>query len=211
MFNVELKGLPELMKRIDPNKAKSAAKSSLERAKSAAKSEATRLAQKYWNISKRNLEYKASGAERIKVSGRVNDDLTATLTFYSGGISLAYFGAKEFRLTVTQSKATAKRMGQAYRKGSREMVGVKVQIQKGKTTTLRQFMTTVKYGKDKSGSHAGVFRRAGKDRLPIYESQSVGITTMISQPKIINPLRTFIADTFEKRMVHELTRRGVIN
>lgn len=210
MISIRLDGVKELMDRLDPVKVQSAARAALERTKASSKSESVRLITSVWNIKKRDLETKASGGERIKVSGSVGSDLTATLTFYAGGISLVYFGAKEFRLTVARSKQTAKRMGQTYTKGSKTLLGIRVQpLRGGKVDMLRQFIGKVKYGKDKSGVHIGVFRRLGKARLPIIESQTVGVTTMIRQPKVMQPLQQFITDTFNKRLVHELQRRGL--
>lgn len=209
MVTVEIKGINELMQRLDPRKVQSAARAALERTKTSAKAEAVRQIRQVWNIKKKDLEQKASGAERIKVSGRVGEDLTATLTFYSGGISLAYFGAREFKISARARKAMAAKRGQPYRSGQR--TAVRVQVMKGKTTTLTQFFGKVKFGKDKSGTHRGVFRRTGKGRLPIIESQSVGVATMVNQPRVMKPLQQFIADTFNKRITHELKQRKVID
>jgi hypothetical protein len=220
MFKVELKGIDDLMKRLDGRLVTSASKSALERTKTSAKSEAIRLITQRWNISKRNLEYKSSGSERIAVSGRVNDDLSATITFYSGGISLAYFGAKEYRMAggslrvISRSKSVT--AGMRSQKKARDLIRVKVQILKGKPTTLRQFFAGVKYGKS-NGVHIGVFRpdpaggryQTGSRRM--IESQAPGVGTMVKHPQIMTPLKSFIYDTFEKRMTHELKRRGVLS
>ncbi len=220
MFKIELKGLKEVEKMLDSRIVASAAKSALERTKTSAKSEAVRLITQRWNISKRNLEYKNSGSERITVSGRVTDDLTATITFYSGGISLAYFGAKEYRMAggslrvINRVKSVT--AGARSQKKARELVGVKVQVLKGKTATLRQFFAAVKYGKG-NGVHLGVFRpdpaggryQTGSRRM--IESQSPGVGTMVKHPLVMAPLKNFIYDTFGKRMTHELKRRGVLS
>lgn len=211
-FSIKIEGVKELMDRLDPRKVQASAKAALGRTKTSAKAEASRLITSVWNISKRNLETTATGKPRIDVSGSVSDDLTATITFWSGGISLAYFGAKEFRLTAARSRQTAKRMGEQYTKGSKMLLGIRVQTMKGgKVALLRQFFATMRSG------HKGVFRRdkrGGKTKAgnaKIVESSAVGITTMVSQPRVLMPLKRHIADTFNTRLTHELKRRGVID
>lgn len=208
MISIKVEGIDALLKTMDPRKVQRAAMRALERTKGQAKTESIRQITKVWNISKRNLEMKASGNPRVQVSGRVNSDLTATITFRSGGISLAYFGARQVMLSKRASKALAVKRGQKYN-GAKMQAGVRVQVMKGKTTTLRQFFGEVRYGKDKAGVHRGVFRRTGKGRLPIAESQSVGVATMVAQDRVMTPLRRFIVETFEKRLQHELTREGL--
>lgn len=211
-FSIKLEGVKELMERLDPRKVHASAKSAMGRTKSSARAEATRLITSVWNIKKRDLETTRTGKQRIEVSGSVGDDLTATITFWSGGISLVYFGAKEFRLTAARSRQTSKRMGQTYTKGSKTLVGIRVQTLKGgPTAMLRQFFATMRSG------HQAVFRRdkrGGKTKAgnaKIVESSAVGITTMISQPRVLPKLRQHIQETFIKRLDHELKRRGVID
>jgi len=211
-ISIKLEGLDDLLKRLDHRKVIASAKAAMSRTKSSAKAEATRLITSVWNISKRDLETTATGKPRIEVSGSVGDNLSATITFWSGGISLVYFGAKEFRLTAARSRKTAKHMGQAYTKGSKTLVGIRVQTLKGgPTAMLRQFFATMRSG------HKGVFRRdpaGGKTKAgnaKIVESSAVGITTMISQPRVLPKLRQHIQETFEKRLTHELQRRKVID
>ncbi len=197
---------------LDPGVVATCAKAAIGRTKASAKAEAVRLITSVWNISRSNLERTGNGNERITVTGTVTDDLKAEITFWAGGISLFYFGAKEFRLTAARSKQQAKRMGKAYTKGTKELLGIRVQVQRGgKVALLRQFFATVRAGKS-GGTHIGVFRRApGRYRTgnaKMIESEAVGIATMVRQPKVMQPLTAFIADTFDKRMRHELARKG---
>lgn len=217
MVNIQLQGIKELMNTLDPAKVHLSIRAALERTKSQVKTESVRQMQKQWNIKKRDLEYKASGAERIKVSGRVNNDLTATITFLGGGISLAYFGAKEYRIKGGQTRVTDRVKSTVKKTTRRDIVGVKVQIEKGKTTTLRQWMAAVKYGKgDRVGYHLGVFKPApGGGRYKtgnrkMIESQSVSIVAMVSRPSVMQPLLQFAGDTLERRVIHELRYRKLI-
>lgn len=219
MISIKVEGVNELMQRLDPRKVQSAARAALERTKTSAKAEAVRQIRQVWNIKKRDLEYKASGAERIKVSGRVSDDLTATLTFYSGGISLAYFGAVEYRMAGGLLRRIDRRTGSTASKKmqrqAKQMVGIRVQVRKGKTTMLRQFFASVKYGKKEPGVTTATFRRdpaggryaTGTARM--IKTTSPGVGTMVSDPKVMKPLERFITDTFNKRITHELKQRGV--
>jgi len=211
-FSIKLDGFDELQKRLDPRKVQAAGKAAMGRVKSFARTEAVRLSTGVWNITKRNLETTATGKPRISVSASVTNDLSATITFWSGGISLVYFGAKEFRLAAGRSKQTARRMGIAYAKGSKALVGIRVQpIKGGKVAVLKQFMATMRSG------HRGVFRRdpaGGRTKAgnaKIVESSAVGITTMISQPRVLQPLKRNIVETLNARITHELKRRGVID
>lgn len=210
--SITLTGVKELMSRLDPKNVVASAKPALERTKSSARTEAVRLITSVWNIKKKDLETTRTGKQRIDVTGRVGDDLTATITFWSGGISLVYFGAKEFRLTAARTRQTAKRMGQKYKAGSRELLGIRVQTLKGgRVALLRQFFATMRSG------HKGVFRRdrrGGKTKAgnpKITESSAVGIATMVNQPRVLRPLKQHIEETFAKRLTHELKRRGVID
>ncbi len=212
MVSISAGSLDDLTASIAPGVVRSAAISALERTKTSARAEAGRLITSVWNISRGNLERTASGRDRITVSGRVSDDLTAEIQFWAGGISLFYFGAKEYQLTAAQTKQTAKRLGKAYKAGNKQRVGIKVQLLRGgKVAMLRQFFARVRYGKG-DGVHVGVFRRVpGRYKTgsaKMIESMSVGIATMVNQPKVLQPLTVFIQDTFAKRMQHELQRRG---
>lgn len=216
MISIELKGVDDLLKRFDPIKVTAAARAALERTKTQARTQAVREIQKHWNIKKQDLEKKASGKPRIELSGRVNSDLSATITFWGGGISLAYFGAKEYRIKGGQTRVTDRVKSTVKKTTRRDIVGVKVQIEKGKTTTLRQWMAAVKYGKgDRVGYHLGVFKPApGGGRYKtgnrkMIESQSISIISMVSDPKVMQPLKAGIIDTFNKRLEHELKYRGV--
>jgi hypothetical protein len=209
--SIKLEGVDKLLKSLDPQKVQGAAKAAIGRTKTSARSEASKLITSVWNIGKRNLETMATGKPRIEVSGGVGNDLSATITFWSGGISLVYFGAKEFRLTAARSRQTARRGGQAYSKGAKTLVGIRVQtLRGGPTAMLRQFFSTMRSG------HKGVFRRdpaGGKTKAGnarIIESSAVGIATMVNQPRVLPKLKQHILDTFQKRFTHELKQRGVI-
>lgn len=207
MINIELKGYKEACSRLDPKKVQKAAKASLTRLKDSAVPYAAKLMSGKYNITQRDLLNKASGKPRIIASGRVNDDLTASLSFMAGGISLVYFGAVEYRATSAGMMKIGRKVQQSIKSGK---VGVRVQIERGKVTRLRQFFAAVKYGKgDASGTHLGIFRRAGKERYPIMQSLTISPATWINRNDILEPLTKYVQDTFTTRMAHELKRLGV--
>lgn len=55
----------------------------------------SRLITRKYNITQADLMNKGTGQPRIQAAGKVMDDLTATVSFQAGGISLAYFGTQE--------------------------------------------------------------------------------------------------------------------
>lgn len=209
MITMTVSGLKEAMERADPRKVRKAAKLSMSRVQSSTLTEASRLIRGRYNIGQKDLLNKASGNSRIQAVGKVTDDLTATISFLAGGISLIYFGAVEYRRTSAGLTKRGRKGTTAIKRGK---IGVKVQIEKGKTTRLRQFFAGVKYGKGAAtGTHLGVFRRLGKERFPIAESSVISPASMINKTDILKPLTQFVQDTFTTRFNHELKRLGVTN
>lgn len=206
-FGITMTGYKELIARNDPRKVTKAAKLSLSRAADSAVPYAAKIISSRYNIGQRDVLSKNSGNPRIQVSARVTDAMTATISFRAGGISLVYFGAVEYRQTSAGMLKIGRKGQQAVKRGK---VGVKVQIEKGKTTSLRQFFAAVKYGKNgTAGTHLGIFRRVGKDRYPIIQSTVISPATLINRPEILQPLISHVQETFTTRFNHELKRLGV--
>ena len=211
MIRIEVKGLEELQARLDPRRVEKAASSALTRVKAQAKTEAVRSMSRVWNISQGDLQRKSSGKDRIETSGYVGSDLTAYIRFYSGGISLAYFGATEFRFKGNQLVKVNRKVGKiSKRRGQFQGVQVKL-MRGGNVARLRGFMSAVAYGKNGAkGYHLGVFsRHSGGKRLPVYERKMISVATMIRKPAVIEPLKKFINQKFNERFSHELKRQGL--
>jgi hypothetical protein len=207
-FKCSIKGLTETQMLLDPKNVEKAARFALIRTRDQGKTEAVRLMSSIWNISKKDLTTKASGAQRITVSGNIGSDLSTYIYFWSGGISLAYFGAIEYKFNRGQMVKTTRKKGQVMKR-ARQLPGVQVQSWRGgKTAHLKAFFAAVKYGKaDGGGYHMGVFaRHKSGARLPIYERKVVGVTTMIRQPKVLDPLTIYIKNLFSDRFDHEWKR-----
>lgn len=206
-FGISMFGYKEACSRLDPRKVQKAAKSALTRTKDSAVPFAAKQVSNKYNITQKDLLNKASGNPRIQASGSVRDDMTATISFWAGGVSLVYFWAVEYRQTSAGMTKIGRKGQQSVKRGK---VGVKVQIEKGKTTRLRQFFAGVKFGKGgTAGTHLGIFRRAGKDRYPIIQSLVISPATLINRPAILQPLINHVQETFTTRFNHELNRLGV--
>lgn len=212
MVRIEVKGIPGILKLLDPKRVDKAAKSALVRVRAQAKTEAVRSMSKIWNISKTDLEKKSSGKPRIQTSGYVGNDLTAKIYFMSGGISLAYFGATEFRFKGNALVKVNRKMSTVGKRGKKSVLGVAVKpLRGGKVTRLKAFFAAVGYGKNRAaGFHMGVFSRHGHGkRTPIYERKMISVATMIRKPQVMQPLQKFIQAKWSERIKHELKRQGL--
>lgn len=57
------------------------------------------------------------------------------------------------------------------------------------------------------GGHVGVFKRAGRRRLPIEEVYGPAVPVMMNEPRIIKDLEEFASEKFKDRLDHEIKRR----
>lgn len=217
MVRIEVKGIPGILKLLDPKRVDKAAKSALVRVRAQAKTEAVRSMSKIWNISKTDLEKKSSGKPRIQTSGYVGNDLSARIYFMSGGISFVYFGATEFRFRGNALVKVNRKGSKEGRRGKRDMTGVMLKpLRGGKTTRLKAFFAAVAYGKNgAAGYHMGVFsrhkdgRKGSNGKAKIYERKMVSVATMIRKPQVMQPLQKFIQTKWDERIKHELKRQGL--
>lgn len=213
--NIKLVGAEEAMKKLDPRLVQRAAVSSIKRVKDQVKTDAVRRLVKKYNIKQGELLNKGSGSERVKVVGTSSDGLSATIRFEGGGISLAYFGATDFRLVGGRlTKQTRSKGSKASRKEQGKR-GVEVATIRGnKKAALRAFMSGVGYGGSKkkgtssTGTHIGVFRRSGKAHLPITEQKMISVASMIRKDDVFKPLSAFTHSKLNERFAHELRRLG---
>ncbi|RQW89912.1 MAG: hypothetical protein EHM79_02070 [Geobacter sp.] len=213
MIRIEVKGIKEVLKNLDPKKVDKAAKSALNRVKTQAKTESVRRMSKIWNIKQSDLLKKSSGKDRIETSGYIGSDLTAHIYFMSGGISLAYLGATEFRFKGNTLVKMNRKSSRITRRTAKDRTGVQVQtLRGGRVTRLRAFFSAVKFGKSgAAGYHLGVFsRHKGGGRLPVYERKMISVATMIRKREVLEPLQKFIREKFDERFNHELKRQGLI-
>lgn len=207
MFKIELKGLDNARKLLDPKIYQAAAASTINKLMTQAKTAAVNEAVNVWNIKKSDLTTTSTGKGRLQVRRATWNDTSSTLTITGRPLSLSLFGAKQIMGATVRA-----RMGDAIRKGrvTGKMKkagpvpqGVIVQLMKGKTTFLRKaFLARVKAGDQ--GHHIGVFNRQGVKRLPILEKRLITVPSMFAQDRIIQAVEKTVSDNFQKVFNHEL-------
>ena len=212
---IKLQGAEEAMKKLDARLVQRAAAASVGRVKDQVKTDAVRRMVKKYNIKQGDLLNKGSGAERVKVTSFSRDGLTATISFFGGGISLAYFGAVDYRLVGGKLTKQSRTKGGAASRKEQKKRGVEVStIRGGKVAALRAFMAGVGYGGSKkkgiasTGQHTGVFSRRTKSRLPIVEKKMISVMSMIQKEDVFKPLAVFASSKLNERFAHELKRLG---
>lgn len=86
---------------------------------------------------------------------------------------------------------------------SRRMPGatVKVTVQGGRKTVAGSFIGTRRWG---AGEHRGVFRRVGKERLPIKYLTSVSVPQAFANAAVQSALEAVAAETFNKNFVQQV-------
>lgn len=207
MFKIELKGLEDVKKLVDPKVYQAAATSTVNKLMDKAKTAAVKEAVNIWNIKKSDLTASSTGKARLQVRRATWGDMTATLTITGRPLSLSLFGAKQvmggsYRAkkgdAISQGRVTA-----TMKKAGPLPQGVLVQLKKGKTTLLRNaFMARVKAGDQ--GHHVGVFNRQGVKRLPILEKRLISIPSMFAQPQIMQAVNKVVYENFQKVLGHEI-------
>jgi len=195
MIRVELKGYKEALGVWDGKPVRKAAVSTLKKVAPSARTTASEEIRRVYNVKKSDLD------PRITVRPPQSDDLTAVITISGKGMSLSYFGARQFVVNkvITRGKQGLKVQT---RKRSAKFQGVAVEVVKGQKTQLRSaFMATMKNG------HVGVLRRKGKKRLPITEKSVVSIASMVQNANVEPVVLQKVQDSWEKTFPHELQRQ----
>lgn len=199
MFTIELKGVDAALQSLDPKIVTRAATASLNRTVQSGKTAASEEIRKDWNVKKSDLD------PRITIRPARAGDMKAVITISGKSMSLSYFGARQITGTrvLTRSGKGIKsgKVTRGMRAAGPVPRGVNVQVLKGKDTALlrRAFLAKMK----KSG-HIGVFRRVGKDRLPIAEKNVVSIATMASKPAVMERLVKRIEERWASEFPHQL-------
>lgn len=188
MFSINMTGQNKLKSILDPTKYAAAARSAFGQAHTGSLLQASNLVSTGFNLAPQFLLSGGNGSKPIIQAGPIaSDGLSSSITVKSGGISLIYFGAEAERATSQK----------------RKIGNVKVQIKRGKTTKLRQFMVRTSTGQ------TSVFRRAGKGRLPIIQS-AVSASALVNSPSIIRPLSDYFRTSINSAFSAQLKKQGVI-
>lgn len=192
MVTVKLEGYQEAIEIWGQKPARKAAVSTLKKVVASARSTASDEIRNVYNVKKSDLD------PRLVVQPPRADDLTAVITISGKGMSLSYFGARQFVVNkvITRTKAGLKT---TTRKRSAKFQGVEVEVEKGKRTQLRSaFMATMKSG------HIGVLRRKGSKRLPITEKSVVSVVSMVLNAHVAPAVLQKVQESWDKVFPHEL-------
>lgn len=197
MLTIKIEGIDSLMQTLDPRNVQLAARASINRAADSGKSVSSQEIRKVYNVKASDI------SPRLKVSPARMDNMKAVLEISGRPMSLSYFGAKQImagRVTSRGKNGLITRSNSKMRKYGPVPQGVRVEVVKGKPTVLRHaFMSQMK----KSG-HIGVFRRAGKSSLPIYEKNVITITSMISNADVMPSVLQRIQDRLHVEFPRQL-------
>lgn len=207
MFKIELKGLEEVKKRLDPKVFQAAATSTVNKLMAKAKTAAVNEAVNVWNIKKGDLTTTSTGKGRLVIQRATYGNMTSTMTITGRPLSLAMFGAKQIMGGMYRTKdgdaVKNRRVTGRMKKAGPIPQGVSVQLKKGRTTLLRTaFLSRVKAGNQ--GYHVGVFNRRGPGRLPVLEKRVITVPSMFSQPRIMQVVEKVISENQQKIFNHEL-------
>lgn len=112
MFKIELQGLNNVKKLLDPKIYQAAATSTVNKLMDKAKARATAEVLKSCNISGRDLSKTSTGKGRLQVQRATWNNMTSILTITGRPLSLSLFGAKQIMGGSYRAK-----MGDAIRKG----------------------------------------------------------------------------------------------
>jgi hypothetical protein len=185
-----------------------AAASALRKVAASAVSTASSEIRNVYNIKKSDLD------PRMTVDRVSEQNLAATIRISGQGVSLSYFGAKQFVVNKTITRTS--KGGEAgllikTRKKSHTFQGVEVEVLKGRKTQLKSaFMAQMRSG------HIGIMQRykniqmkKGK-RKAIFEKALVSVATMIqgkhTRDAILRKVDEQWGKTFQSELNYQLSK-----
>jgi len=202
---IEIKGIKELITKLDPNKVRMAANSALNKVAAQAKTEASRQIRAEYNI-------KASDVNKnMRLTTRARgDQMEAEITGSKRGMALSYFNAKQVGVKANKKGFEYTRRAQKggiLSHGGQSIHGkdVSVEVLKGQRKIIgidpKAFITKFKSG------HIAVVQRQGNKRLPIKQLLGPGIALLFGSKKIMEATKKVINDKFDEIFKHELEYR----
>jgi len=208
-MSVEIHGLERAMKIYDSKKVVRAAKAAMVDAARGAKTEASKQIRAKWNIKARDLNKKITAKARMTAN-------TQTITIGGRPIGLAYFGAKEVKRGGGGVVVTKKKGGAFFsrrQKATRAALGVTVEIERGKKTTLKG--AYIAATRDFAGRTAGgdvIFGKTWSVRVlqrrgqKIVAPRSISVASMFLQANVEPKVMDRINKTIDERFEHHLAR-----
>ena len=193
-LKIEIKGIKELIKDLDPKKVRRPMKRALKEVARRGKSRTKqRMAREYTLKSGRI-------GRAIKVNWPTLSHMEATLIFPGKTPGLQNYKAREKRGVVSLS--ISKHGGLAARKGKRKskQQGVTVEVKKGQRKSVKGgFLATPNSG-------VGIFKRRGKERYPIDRLAGPSVMGMFNSIDGYEILNKVVGRNFSKIFWHEYKR-----
>lgn len=209
MINVKILGMKESIEIWGNRPVEAAMKKTFYKIVRGAMTRVSAQIRKIYNIKKQDIDK--------KMDFRVAGSSSAWITASGKGISLSYFGAKQFFFNKTITRYTDKDgdsgLKRVTRKKSHAFQGVEVEVVKGHKTRLKSaFLAQM------SSGHIGVMHRWGagvkmksnKKKVAIGEKGVISLAVMIQGNNISEPTLKYIREDwdeeFEKQLKYELSK-----
>lgn len=173
MLRLNITGMNKLQAALNPKKYSAAAQAAFNKAQAESAPEAARLVSGRYNLGQGFLLSGGTTGKPVIAPASVGGGgLSGGIATRRGGVGLEQFGPTR---------------QQAQQQGRKRKAGLQVNVLRNRATLLRQFFAP---GRGTDGPTLGIYRRAGRKRLPIIRS-AVSPASMIRSPTITQPLAAF--------------------
>jgi hypothetical protein len=200
-FDIKLEGFDTLQAKLDPNIARQAARSAINKMADRTKNEASRKIREEYNIPAARLN------EYLRVTARATDSgLFAIISGQGLGVALYYFSARQSNMAIIGAGAGRFREKFVWHKKGSHAGPVTVQIKKagGRKEVSSRFGAAKPFIAQMKTGHIGVFERPGKERLPIKPLYGPGVSKLFAAKQIQDLLKKFVNENFPDIFNHEL-------
>lgn len=207
MIKVELKGMDEAIAIYSEKPVKAAIRASIQRIAKTAITAASSGIRDIYNVKKQDLD------PRLRMTMQGTEQ--ATITISGKGMSLSYFGARQFVLnkTITRSRKDGRATLTTKRRSTmHKFQGVEVEVVKGRRVQLKSaFMAQMRSG------HIGVMHRwnngkmmKGKKKAAIGEKGVISIAYMAEKSgvltMVVNKIQGDWEKVFQQQLAYQLNK-----
>lgn len=168
-FRIEIKGLDDVKKALDPKIYQKAMRATLNDLSSAVSTQVSKQIKERYTLPSARIK------QGINVK-KAGDDMRAILTFSGKPPGLQHYKAVQTLVNVQRKQTSKGIVTKRFKRARQMMKGVSVEVIRGSRKLVRGafLMTTGKGG-------GGVWRRKGKDRMPIERKFGPSIKGMFTQ------------------------------
>lgn len=200
MIKVKLEGVEEALKQFDPKTVQRAARMAINDAARQTRTEASKASRDVWNLpaSRVNKEVK-----NFRMATDTN--LEAVVSAQGRPVGLRNFGAVWVRNVGGRSRSTTDKKSTIGKRMAKQ-TGVRVQLEKGKTTWLpHAFMARGRRGNvDGAGSLMVFVRRGGRTNL--VSKANITIASIVNQPRVLERVMAKANEVLTRRFGYHLDR-----